>query len=480
MMLWVLVGVIAMLTLAVGVLWAGLTHLKSKERDLTNQLLTRKGEAEELMRQLSEANDRKVAAETKYDSLLEQVSKLEKERLDLMQAKEQANDARHEAEKRERGIVQQLVDKEKEMENWEKTKQQHMEAARASVLKASSEISSKLLDDHKREAEVAKKESEKQVKETTEKLHAQFDDVFKSMGVLHDKVKRVEVVERSLLSPSGAGILAETTLANIFKNSSLNEGTDYMMQYSIAGEGLRPDAVVFLPDGVMVIDSKASKFFLEIEKAENEEEKQSLQQQLKKTMNDHLKGLVSRNYRQAVEEQLKKTGRAVDARKVRVYMFLPTEVAVGKLREIDGKFEEKAYKEGIYPVGPVGLVNALLNAQLFIDRVMQEQNSQRIMDEVKELLGSVAKLHELSQGIGKRAKSTVESYDKFAASFNRTFLSKVRKLGALGAGGGVSLPQLERYEVDSKRKLIDGTIEDEAEEAGEIKPIIKELALEEA
>jgi DNA recombination protein RmuC len=77
----------------------------------------------------------------------------------------------------------------------------------------------------------------------------------------------VDVIKNSLLSPSGAGNLAEITLENILKSSGLRNNLDFIMQYSLATEDkavLRPDSVVFLPDDkLMVIDAKASKFLVD-------------------------------------------------------------------------------------------------------------------------------------------------------------------------------------------------------------------------
>lgn len=186
-----------------------------------------------------------------------------------------------------------------QMNDWQKTKEEHLTAAKASMLEASKEMSNKLLDDHKREAKSAKEDSEKRVKQTTEELNKQFQTVFESMKSLNDQVTEnrstVDVVRQSLLNPSGAGSLSEITLENIFKNSHLVPEQDYFLQHWIGSEsgGLKPDAVVYLPgNNVMVVDSKASKFFMELGEADNDDERKRLGQKLKESMNQHLKDLV--------------------------------------------------------------------------------------------------------------------------------------------------------------------------------------------
>jgi len=153
---------------------------------------------------------------------------------------------------------------------WEKTKDEAMRYAKAAVFEVGNQLSSKLIEEHKRESQEAKKESQEKVAETTAKLHAQFEKVTNIIAALDGQVKEskdtVDLVKNALLSPVGAGALAEITLENILKSSGLLPGRDFIMQYSVTdfidSTRLRPDAIIFLPSGnVMIIDSKASKFF---------------------------------------------------------------------------------------------------------------------------------------------------------------------------------------------------------------------------
>ncbi len=440
---------------------------------LNNRIFDMEAEQDEILA-------KKVEAETKFSSFKELLARAEEEKEQAFKAREAANENMNSSMREAELVKQRIKMMEEEMANWQKTKEQHLEAAKASILQVGTTLSSKLLEDHKRESEAAKKENEKIVKETTEDLQKKFQSVFESMNTLNENVKNanstVDLVKRSLLSPGGAGNLAEITLENIFKNSGLIEGQDYQMQYWIegaSGKGSKPDAVVFLPgNSVMVIDSKASKFFIEIGDAEDESSQQKdLKENLKKSMNQHLKDLVERNYREVFETQ-------TDKENVNIIMFLPTEVALEKLRKVDNNFIDKAWKERIIPVGPAGLMNLLLQAKIIISNEKQEQNSRLILAEVRELLSSVIKLHELAGMVGKGLRSAFTQYDKFAGSFNRNFLSKAKKIEKLGSNMPQmrKMEQLERYKIDShKYKEIDGEIVDNEEENSEI-VAIEELA----
>ena len=193
----------------------------------------------------------------------------------------------------------------------ESLKEQSMQAAKAAMYEATSQMSSKLLEDHKRENEASKKEAEEITKKETEKLNKEFAQIVDKLSSLQGHIDRQEgklsSVWQALASPGGAGAYAEIGLENTLKSFGLEMGRDFQTQYAVNHEGrsLRPDAVVFLPSGnLMVIDSKSSKFFLEIAGASGEDEEHLLGE-LKKTMNRHLNDLAAKGYKDAVRNETK-------------------------------------------------------------------------------------------------------------------------------------------------------------------------------
>ena len=183
--------------------------------------------------------------------------------------------------------------------------------AKAAVLTTAQEVSSKLIADHKRETEAAKKQSDEQIKKTTEGLSRQFEGVAKSVASLQERDietrQRLETVWRSLSSPAGAADYSEMGLENALGSFGLVRDRDFKIQHTIndisQGRRLRPDAIVFLPnDRVLVIDSKASKFLLELAEAEGSEKEAETYGKFAKTMETHLKDLVGKDYKGAIED----------------------------------------------------------------------------------------------------------------------------------------------------------------------------------
>jgi DNA recombination protein RmuC len=337
----------------------------------------------------------------------------------------------------------------------ERLRKEAFDSAKASLFDLGAGLSKQLLELHKQESKEVRDMSEKNIATTSEKFNAEFEKIVGMVGLLTrdlDQSKStVDLIKKSLLSPSGAGKLAEITLENILKSSGLKASIDFNMQHSMSKEDglLRPDAVIFLPhDNLMVIDAKASKFVVEMAEAESDGERKSLGAQLMKTMNTHLKSLVSKEYAEntIAHYHLK----AQHFGNVMTLMFLPTEAALEQISALDPQFIYKAFQQNIFPVGPSGLMNMLSFARFQINDHQRSENHHMIIEEVRRLLGSVVTLAEHSQKLGNNIQSLANNYDKFSASFNRNFLPKARKVQNLGVDTGKDvIKPLERYHVIS-------------------------------
>lgn len=360
-----------------------------------------------------------------------------------------------------------------QMQAFEQLKAQSMENAKAAIFEVGHKLSKDLIDQHKRESHIHKEETTKKFKETTENLYKDFSNLTEIISALKDQVSHSQTttdsVYRALLAPNTAGGLAEITLENILKSSNLIANIDYQMQYSIEDSDnnrLRPDAVIFLPgDNILVIDSKASKFFLELGNAKSPEEEQQIKIKIKSTMRNHLKSLASKDYRQNIANHFK--GRKVNH--ISTIMFLPTESTIEKIQEIDSSFISDSWQNNIFPAGPVGLINVLANAKFQISEENKNQNYHAIIDEVSNLLYNISNLAGYAKKLGSSLNSSLGYFDKFAASFNSGIIAKGKKLEKLGVTVKTNkqLPEkLERYQIlsGSKLTMIEGDFNNEESE----------------
>ncbi len=353
-------------------------------------------------------------------------------------------------------IAAKLQQQEKLINDFENITKKSQELTKAALFELGNDLSKQLIEIHKTETEGSRKLSEENIKATSEKFNTEFERVVNMVGSLKRGIEKsqdtVDLIKNSLLSPSGAGKLAEITLENILKASGLKNGLDFSMQYNLNAENnnkLRPDAVIFLPsNNIMIIDAKASKFL--IDESENIEK-------LIKTMNLHLKSLASKDYAQGMKLAANLATR-VNCANVITLMFLPSEHAIEKIVEADGDFLNRAWNLNIFPVGPAGLMNMLSFAKFQIAENLMLHNNLEIIEEVKKLINSVSSLAEHSTKLGSNISSLVSNYDKFAASFNRNFLSKAKNISNLGVESDLDKKQihLQRYQlITGKSEMIE-------------------------
>ena len=372
---------------------------------------------------------------------------------------------------------QQLTESERRAGDFERLRQESLHEAKAAVLATAQQLSSKLLEDHKRETVAAREETETRVRKTAEGLVKQVDAVVQAVaalqGQVEEKSRTLDTVWRALSSPGGAGQLAEIGLANTLKSFGLEQGRDYVLQLTtqdeVSGRVLRPDAVVFLPgDSRLVIDCKASKFLVEIAAAEGSEGEEEAYHNLARTMNLHLKALASKDYRGAVQATTRAEGRSGATTRIFSLMYLPNEAALEKLNRADPDFLRKAREAQIIPAGPAGLYCALSVAAMEINTLRQIDGQQRIADTAKALLEGIVVALGFAANVGKSLKTASDNFAKFTGSVNQRLLPRARRLTQLGIqpSGKALPPNLPSYAVTTFENdtLIEGEAADVVEE----------------
>ena len=303
---------------------------------------------------------------------------------------------------------------------WEEAKGKFLEMTKAGVLETAQHLSSKLIDDHKRETNAAKLDAEIKLRATADQLKQEVkvlgDGVAELKGQVAEKGAIVDTVWRALTSPGGAGYYAEIGLSNTLRSFGLHERRDYVLQETIYGEEaerrLRPDAIVFLPrDAVLVIDAKASKHLLDIARGiEGGLDQAAALEGLKRTMNTHLRGLCERDYAAAVRAGCRKSGRMGDIARVITVMYLPNEVALERLAQADPDFNHKAAKAEIIPAGPAGLASIIGFAASEISFVRQIENQEAIIRGTERLVESLSISLGHVASIGKGIKQAADGF----------------------------------------------------------------------
>lgn len=371
--------------------------------------------------------------ESRLSSTLEYVNKLESEKDSIQSELRRVSGLLSETQQSLELKKQEMVEFQKRVDDWEKSRQDAITQAKAAIFETATKLSEQLIEKHKSET----KDSEEKLSGNAKKLQEQFEKVVESVAVLNQDIKSsketVDHVKRALLSPAGAGNLAEITLENILKASGLEHERDFVMQYSFSinqdNKRLRPDAIVFLPaNNIMIIDSKASKYFTEITQDNESGLDLEINSKLKLTMRKHLAALSDKNYHEYLREHFK--DRKINH--ISNIMFLPSEAAIEKISQIDKEFLSMAWQKDIFPVGSTGLINILAHTKFQMSLIKQAENQNLIVEEIRKLLGSLSNMCEYAKKLGVSLYSASNNFDKFAGSLNVNLLPKARNLEKLG------------------------------------------------
>lgn len=428
----------------------------------------------------AEAADARARAETRLETTQQRIAELEREVAEARLRRDEAAEKAREAGERAARMHQELEGMQKRISDWETAKKESIEAAKAAALASTRELSAALIESHKRENEASRKEGEERVQKVTEGLQQHFQQIVQSVHALSKDVDgnrgTMETVMRSLTSPGGAGQFAEIGLENTLKAFGLQPGRDFVMQHSTTGTDggrLRPDAVVFLPgDQALVVDSKASKFFLELAAAEGTDAEEEAYRNIARTMQGHLRALADKDYGTAIRDMYVAAGRGGEFRQVITAMYLPSEAAVERLDRADPDFRRKATLNQIIPIGPSGLAGLIGLATCRIDLGRQAENQERIVEATRQLLDSVVTALDHASKVGSGLESAARHFANFTKSVNSRLLPRSRALVGLGVRPqkkGSELRSLAAFEVTKfdASTFIEGEVADEEPAAGD-------------
>jgi DNA recombination protein RmuC len=415
----------------------------------------------------------KATAETRLAAAEAAAQAFAGERERAAAALESERRLREDAERRAALADQARLQMERTMTDWAAVRAQTLDATKAALLETSTTLSSKLLEDHKREAEAAKKENEEIVKKTTDSLTKGVQQLVEHVSSLNVRVEqsdsKAETILRALSNPAGAGQMAEVGLNNTLETFGLIAGRDFLLQHTIDGSEdgarLRPDAVVFLPgQSVLTIDCKASKHLLEIAEAEGTERERDTYARLAATMNQHLRALAGKDYASAYRETCRKAGKGERVNRVINIMYLPSEVAVERLAKADAEFMRKAAREQIVVCGPTGLMAYIGFASCEIDLGRRAENQEQIVAGAERLIEAIGVVMSHVNAVGRGIRTAADSHVKMVKSINGRLLPRGRELTRLGVRlprGKELPPPLPAFQVfDADDAVIDGESED--------------------
>ena len=263
-----------------------------------------------------------------------------------------------------------------------------------------------------------------------------------SQALLKEQLDRLMGATDSLSSafrkPNSRGNWGEKTLQNVFENSGLQEGHDYVLQHTSDVEDgkLRADAIVNLPKGRrLVVDAKNLwDGYQQAMTATDEVARQVLLQKHAQAVRNQVKLLSAKAYWNQYE--------GLDC----VVMFMPTEAMYQAALEHDKEILNDAIASHVYLASPMTLVGLLRAVQYVLDQERLNQNAVEISEIGRKLYESLRTYGAHCAKVGSSLERTVRAYNESVGSLERNVLPKARQLRTKGVGSSSALPEADVVE----------------------------------
>ena len=234
------------------------------------------------------------------------------------------------------------------------------------------------------------------------------------------------------------GDWGEIQLKNILDMAEFREGIDYQMQYNIKGEqneNLRPDCVIFMPDGKkLIIDSKVSiSDYISYIQTENSEEAKHYLNGHIVSIKNHIKELSSKNYQKFLD------GYSLDF----VFMFIPNEHAYIEALKNDNTIYNNAYKNNIAITTPSSILPILRTVKNLWNIEKQNENANKIAKKAGQLydklVGFVDNMNDIDKGITNARRAYDQAFSQLKTGRGNA-ISLAENMKHLGAATIKSLP----------------------------------------
>jgi DNA recombination protein RmuC len=235
------------------------------------------------------------------------------------------------------------------------------------------------------------------------------------------------------------GNWGELILEKILERSGLTEGTEFKTQETSTNssdERIRPDVVVFLPEGKhLIIDSKVSLIaYNSMIAAATDEDRERFIKAHCESVRSHVKQLGDKNYH---------TARGFNSPDF-VLLFMPIEAAFATALQADSDLYNLAWDRKIVIVSPTTLLATLRTVSSLWMQEKRNRNAEAIAEEAGKLYDKFQGFTEDLIKVGIDIKRTQDNYSeamKKLTDGRGNLISKVEKIKDLGANTNKQINQ---------------------------------------
>jgi len=417
---------------------------------MQNELLTAKGNVEQLLREqkdlIAVSARLEAALESERKSTAEKIELLTRTREDLQNAfKALAADALKSNNLSFLQVAQETLKRfQSEAEGDLETRQKAIADLVAPVRESLGKVDAQI------------QQMEKERGQAYGALHEQVQSLISTQKELQSETSNLV---RALRTPNVRGRWGEIQLRRVVEIAGMLSYCDFTEQETITGESgrLRPDLVVKLPGGKsVVVDAKTPlQAFLDAFETTDEEARRAALANHARQVRDHMKTLSGKNY----WEQFEATPEFV-------VMFLPGETFFSAALEQDPGLIEHGVLNRVIPASPTTLI-ALLKAVAYgWNQEKLARNAHEISALGKELHERLRSLAAHITAVGTGLDRAVEAYNKAVGSLESRVLVSARKFAELGASVAEQIPEIEPVETTARALSFDW----DEEEAHSLRP----------
>ena len=289
----------------------------------------------------------------------------------------------------------------------------------------------------------ALEKTEQQIQNIEKDRHASFGALGEQLRNLStDQLALRQEASRlssALRNPGMRGEWGELTLKRIVEMAGMVEYCDFMQQVQRSNEErtIRPDMIIRMPDKrELVIDAKTPMdAYMDAAQTDNDKDRTQHLQRYARHVREHVRLLSAKRYWEQFEG-------APDF----VVLFMPGEQFLGAALEHDKTLMNDALEAKVILSTPATLM-ALLRAVAFgWQQAILTENATRIRDVGVELHKRLSILTSHAERLGKNLEASVDSYNRFLGSMERSVMPSAKRLAELGIESGRNIPEMTPLE----------------------------------
>ena len=377
---------------------------------LLTLFLSQRRRNEELHRVIAEANEATAKAEAELSTQTKALlHNIEQERI----AREAEQMARVKAETELEAERRSIADKVRSQEELQQSLKEQFRTLAGDVL---GEQSRRFKEENRESMDIILKPFKDNISEFRSRVDAIFTQQTEQSGALKNELQRLMELNKQITTETTnltnalkgnskvQGDWGEMILESILDNSNLIRGVHYQTQLNVkdeAGNNIRPDVVLNLPNKQVIIDSKVSlTAYVNYVSAESEAERRAAMTAHVASVRQHVKELGAKSYQQLLNSP--------DF----VIMFIPNEPAFLDALKEDNSIWNDAYEKKVIISSPTNLFALLKIVDDLWRRDEQNKNHENIIKLGVTLYDQLVAFSTTLEGVGTSLEQAQAKYDE--------------------------------------------------------------------